>query len=297
MIASLLLSAALAAPAPARAAGTGILLLAHGGDQHWNTEVADIAAHLNAELALGMADLGALQSAVTRLEKSGAKRVAVVPLFVHSRSEVLDQTRYALGLSTSPSPVFRDAVAAMTRSSMNPAHHHHSMSFTLDQVKTKAKLALAPALDDHPLVADVLARRAKALSKAPKKETVLLVGHGPVDEAANRAWLETMTLQAGRVKKAGGYREVRALTIRDDSPRAVKEPALAALRDAVAAAKRDGGRAIVVPYLIARGGIESHITDALKGLDYAWDGRALCPDPAIETILKQRARAALEETR
>jgi sirohydrochlorin ferrochelatase len=138
-------------------------------------------------------------------------------------------------------------------------------------------------------VTTVLARRAKALSRNPKRETVVLVGHGPVDGAANAAWLETMRGHAARLKKTGPYREVVALTIRDDSRPEVKQPALDALRQAVERAAKDGGAAVVVPYLISQGGIESHIVEALKGLDYAWDGKTLCPDPAIDAWAVQTA--------
>jgi sirohydrochlorin ferrochelatase len=223
-----------------------------------------------------------------------------VPLFVHSRSEVLDQTRYLLGLSDKPSEVLRDALAAMAKGHEHMHHgagampQGHAMTFSMDRVRAKEPIAMAAALDGSPAVAEILARRASALSREPAKETVILVAHGPVDEAANTAWLATMGEQAQRLRKAGGFKGVESLTIRDDARPDVKGPALQALRDAVTRASHDGGRAIVVPYLIARGGIESHIVEALKGLDYAWDGKTLCPDPAIGVWAAQAARNGAE---
>lgn len=279
-----------AAQAPAQAP-YGILLLAHGGDAEWNQTIADIAKVLDAqaptETALGMAQVPAMQQAVDALEKRGVKKIVAVPLFVHSRSEVLDQTRYALGLRDKPSEVLRDALAAMSQAH---AHMHHAagampmshmMEFSTTTVRLKVPVVMTPALDDSEAVSQVLAQRAKSLSRTPGAESVVLVGHGPVDEADNAAWLKTMRLQAARVKKTGPYRDAAALTIRDDSRPEVKNPALAALRRAVEKASQKGGRAIVVPYLISRGGIESHVVDALEGLEYAWDGKTLCPDPTM----------------
>ncbi len=284
------------------AAHYGILLMAHGGTPEWNDTVADIARGLDkqapTEAAFGMADADALQAGVDKLAARGVSRIVAVPLFIHSRSEVMDQTRYALGLSTQPSIVLRDALTAMV-AHMPPEHMkgaaHHMMMFSLKQVKSRLPLVMTPALDDSPIVAGVLWRRALALSREPRRETVLLVAHGPVDPKANEAWLVTMREEAERVRRAGNFRAAAALTIRDDAAPSVKQAALDALRAAVVDASKGGGRAIVVPYLIARGGIEDHIAQALNGLDYAWDGRTLCPDPAIERWAAETALSAASE--
>lgn len=282
------------------AADYGILLLAHGGDARWNATAGEIRAKLDAqaptELALGMAELDALQRGVDALQRRGVEKIVALPLFVHSRSEVLDQTAYALGLREQPSHVLRRAYEAMARHAGHAGHgahgaHGHSMTFSLERVRASVPIVMARALDDSALVADVAARRARALSRKPARETVLLVAHGPVDDDANEVWLQTMSRQAARVQQAGGFKAVESYTIRDDAPKSVRDAAIAKLREAVKAASKSG-RAVVVPYLIARGGIEEKLVDALKGLSYAWDGATLCPDPAIERHLAEEARAA-----
>jgi hypothetical protein len=93
------------------------------------------------------------------------------------------------------------------------------------------------------------------------------------------------------VKKRGGFSDVQVATIRDDSPRAVKQAAIDDLRARVEKASKSG-RAVVVPYLVARGGIEEHITSALQGLDYAWDARTLAPDARLAQWAAKRAAEA-----
>ncbi len=276
----------------------GVLLLAHGGDPSWNAEIEALRARIDekipVETAFGMADVEALQAAVLRLEKRGVSRIAAVPLFVHSRSEVLDQTRYALGLRKEPSAVLKAAYEGMAKAHAHhgaSAHHGHSMTFSTERVKAKAKVAMAPALDDDALVSTILLERAKTLSKKAAEESVILVAHGPYDDAAVAAWQGALDRLGARVKKEGKFASVTASMLRDDNPPPVRAAAVEALRAKVAAAK---GRALVVPVLIARGGIESKIERDLKGLSYAWDGKTLMPHEGFDEWVRRRARGLVE---
>lgn len=277
----------------------GVLLLAHGGDPSWNSEIETLRARVDAktpaETALGMADLASLQAAVDRLEKRGVTRIAAVPLFVHSRSEVLDQTRYALGLRAEPSAVLKAAYEAMAGAHAGHAGHSghggHAMTFSTERVKRKARLAMSPALDDDALVSAILLERAKALSKSPGEESVILVAHGPYDDAAVAAWQGALDRLAERVKKGGKFASASGAMLRDDNAPPVRAAAVAALRAKVEAAK---GRAIVVPVLIARGGIEKKIERDLKGLAYAWDGKTLMPHAGFDEWVRRRARGVVE---
>ncbi|MDE1976675.1 MAG: hypothetical protein KGI84_05385, partial [Elusimicrobia bacterium] len=221
----------------------GILILAHGAGREWDSQVYAVRDAVNkrvpAEVAFGMAAPDAMQAGIDRLEARGLKRIAVVPLFINSHSSVMDQTRYALHLRAAPSMVF---IKAMKRL---PPMVLHMAGMDFDprkQVAIHAKLVMTPALDDDPLVAGILIARAKALSRDPSKETVILVGHGPVDRPENNIWLETMRSLCRQIKKAGGFKNAWAATIRDDAPPPVKARADAVLRALVRKADRNGGR-------------------------------------------------------
>ncbi|MBI5247074.1 MAG: hypothetical protein HY923_07820 [Elusimicrobia bacterium] len=281
-----------------KSAALGILLLAHGGDPSWNAEVEKLRARVDAkvpvETSLGMSDLASLQAAVDRLEKRGVTKIVAVPLFVQTRSEVLDQTRYALGLADKPSETLKAAYESMAGAhAHHGAHGGHSMTFSLERVKAKAPLAMSTALDDDELVAQILLERAKALSKDAAKETVLLVAHGPYDDAAVDAWQKALDRLAGRVRERGGFRAAGAAMLRDDSPPAVRAAAVSRLRKSVAFAE---GRAIVVPVLISRGGIEKKIEKDLAGLKYAWDGKTLMPHEGFDSWVLRRAEQARFDT-
>ena len=293
-------AAVLLAGAASAAASDGILLLAHGGDPAWNAEIEKLRVAVSsrepAALALGMADPGTLQAGVDALEAKGVTRIAAVPLFVNSRSEVMDQTRYALGLADKPSEVMLSAAERMKGMKMPPGMmHHHMNMFSLAQVKLKpgTSVVLASALDDSPFVSRVLLERAKALSREPAKETVILVAHGPVDDAAVAHWDRDLAAHAARIVKDGGFRAARTALLRDDAAPEVRGRSVAALRGLIEAARGDGGRALVVPVLIARGGIEDKIPRDLAGLDFAWSGDALLPHAGFDRWVLDRAEEAL----
>ena len=293
-------AAVLLACAVSAAAADGVLLLAHGGDPAWNARIESLRVAISskepAALALGMADPETLQQGVDELEAKGVTRIAVVPLFVNSRSEVMDQTRYALGLTDKPSEVMRAAAERMKGMKMPPgmAHHHMNM-FSLKQVKLKegTSVVLAGALDDSPFVSSVLLERAKSLSKEPAKETVILVAHGPVDDSAVASWDKDLAAHAARIVKDGGFRAATTALLRDDAAPDVRGRSVDAMRAKVEEARKDGGRALVVPVLISRGGIEDKIPRDLGGLDYAWSGEALLPHAGFDRWVLDRAEEAI----
>ena len=221
--------------------------------------------------------------------------IVAVPLFVNSHSEIMDQTRYVLGLSEKPSDVLRRAAEEMKSASMAPraAAHHHMSPFSLDRAAHRARILLAPALDADPFVSRVLLERARALSREPAKETVILVAHGPVDEAAVAYWEKDLSAHAARVAKAGRFRAARPALLRDDAAPVVRARAVAELRARVSDAARGGGRAIVVPVLISRGGIEGKIPRDLAGLAFAWSGEALLPHAGFDLWALKRARETI----
>ena len=85
----------------------------------------------------------------------GPRDGARLPLFVSSLSTVITSTEYLLGLRA-------DAPAALA----NFARMNHAPI----PVKSSLPVRMTPALNDHPIVADILASRARAISRDPAKE-------------------------------------------------------------------------------------------------------------------------------
>lgn len=259
----------------------GVLVMAHGGNAAWNREVEAMLAPLHRdyalELALGMADAATLQEGVSRLETRGVRRIAVVRLFVSGESW-RERTEQILGLSP----------GAPAKPEHGPGHGHHDdpehgMAFW--QIDTTASFALSnEGLADAPEAGQVLAERAQDLSRDPTMESVLILAHGPEDDAENQRWLAKIDARADAVRQALPYRRVQVETLREDWPDK-RKPAEARIRAFVMQASSEGGRAIVVPFRVQGFGPYAKV---LEGLEYASDGKGLIPSIQVEQWVRRQ---------
>jgi len=258
---------------PAAADGIGVLVLAHGGSEQWNRVVEDAVAQAQlahpTQIVFGMGmhahEVHALQRAVDQLEQRGVTRIAVIPLLVSSASEVMRQFQYLLGLRAD----------GPWQEEVKPITIHGSLVMT------------GTLFDDPASVAYVLHERALELSRNAQEETVLLVAHGPNEEEENRQWLSVMASLAQHIRQHGGFRSVIPVTMRDDAPKPILEEATRQMRALVSQHSRQG-RVLVVPVLLAPGGIEAKIPQRLKGLTYAYNGKTLLPHPKLAQWMAQQ---------
>lgn len=272
-LAVLWLGTAMAAPDARR---QGVLILAHGGSAEWNASVeravADARLSYPTAIAFGMGmtpqDVSHIEHAVTHLSAQGVTEILAVPLLVSSHSEVYRQYEYLLGLrADSPWP-----------------------NHTPQPLQLSVPVRLGTALDAHPYLAEIVVERASALSRDAIKEVVILVAHGPTDEADNAAWLAQMRTIAKRLRAAGGFADVEACTLRDDAPADVQAQATATLRALVEQHSRSA-RVLIVPLLIARGGIEQKIPQRLAGLRFTYAAETLLPHPRVAQWIRETVEA------
>ncbi|MBI4425553.1 MAG: hypothetical protein HY554_17610 [Elusimicrobia bacterium] len=293
-----LAAAAAANPALATAApsGAGVIVMAHGGDRAWDEAVraatAPLARRVAVELAFGMADPESLERAAAALEARGVRRIAVVRLFVSGES-FRERTRKILGLSpgAGPRPEGLDSKARGHHGHGGGPAFHDPDTMPLWRIRSASRFALCPdGLLDSALPGRILAERARALSKEPAAESVLVLAHGPGDEAENRRWLEALDRLAAQVRRAAPFRAVKVETLREDWPERRKE-AEGRIRAFVAEGSRDG-RVLVLPFRVHGFG---PYADVLQGLDYVSDGKGLLPHPLIGDWLAERAAATFRQ--
>jgi hypothetical protein len=148
-------------------------------------------------------------------------------------------------------------------------------------VKAAVPISLTPALNDHPIVADILMTRLQSLSREPANEVVIVVGHGPVADDENAKWLADMGTLVELLSKMRTFHRIDYMTVRDDAPEPIRSAATAELRAKVEKAKAEGKRVVVAPLLIAYGGIERGIQKRLEGLEYEMPTEGLLPDARI----------------
>lgn len=308
MLAALLSAHAGAADSRDNSRDRGVLLLAHGGNEHWNAQVEALAAKVDrtapTEVAFGMATRANLQRAVDRLRERGVSQIVAVPLFVSSWSSVITSTEYLLGQRAEAPPqlaIFAKMnhpahgeaghASADAAASGGHAQAHELAADPATPVDSPLPIRMAPALNDHPVVADILLSRARSISENPGREALVVVAHGPVDDEENRRWLADMRSTAARMHAALPFASIDCLTLRDDAPEAVRDEATAELRELVDRHAREGHRVLVVPLLVSYGGIERGLRQRLEGLPYVMPSAALMPDDRLVAWVLEMAGA------
>ncbi|MBI4929314.1 MAG: hypothetical protein HY841_01010 [Bacteroidetes bacterium] len=286
---------------------TGVLVMAHGGSPTWEASVKNAVNPVKqkylTEIAFGMADPMTMQEGINNLEKQGVNTIVVVPLFISSHSPIFRQAEYLLGLrkELADEPIIMSHGAPSNTGSFSNDHSHGSSSSgysgeteaqtTLDPVVTKSQIILVKPLDADSLVAAILYERIQEFSKDPQKETIILVAHGPDSDSDNKGWLKNLDSLAKQVErrqmllKKDSFQNIFTATVRDDANKNVYNEAKEQLRLKVQTAGK-GTTVIVVPVVLATGGIEKGIQLRLEGLNYVWVNKALLPHENITKFIE-----------
>ena len=261
----------------------GVLVMAHGGGAAWNSEVeamlAPLARDYRLELAFGMADPNSIQDAVRRLETRGARRIGVVRLFISGESWK-ERTEQILGMRPGAGP----RPAADPHAAHGAGHGGHDMS--LWRIETSSRFALShEGLANAREMGAVLVDRVGPISRAPRDETVLILAHGPEDDAENARWISEIDARAAALRAHAPFRAVHVESLREDWPdkRAASEARIHAL---AAEAARNGGRLLVLPYRVTGFGPYARV---LEGVSYEADRRGLLPSPEVERWVRRQA--------
>lgn len=248
----------------------GLVLVAHHFDAESTHHLQDLASAAGVPARMAPVGFGAYEAvgaAVAELGRERCDAATLVPLMVSTHSRVAQ------------------GVAALAHE-LAQAH--------------RLAIAVAPALDSAPEAVEVLSDRAAQLAEEPRRQAVMLVGHGPSREHDLPTWERIGATLAEGVRERGRFGAVQAGVVRDDAEPAVRAGAVGRLRDRIARLAADSGRSVVVvPWLIGAG----HLTRAalpadLAGLEICYDGRPMLPHPALDAWLaRQLAVASMVLTR
>jgi sirohydrochlorin ferrochelatase len=275
---------------PAQEARVGTIVVAHGGSAEWNGYVRDVANKVRTAGPVQVSFLMGPEAATTRfqdvvssLEKSGVQSIVVVPLLVSSHSEHYQQIRYLAGLTDSIDHALH---AHMGHSSLEPAQH-------------TVPITVSRGLDDSPVMADILAERAIALARAPARQALFLVGHGPNTADDYAHWMTNLRTVADSIRRRTPFADVRVDLVRDDAPALVRSEAVRRVRELIEMQHRiTRDTVVVVPVLISKGRIsrETFMKD-LEGLPVTYSGDPLLPHAGLARWVEQRVAESRNETR
>lgn len=282
----------------------GVVLLAHGADYHWNETmrqaVRPLAERYQIEFVFSMADQPLIERAVRRLERRGARAIVIVRVFGLAsafRESIERMIGFDVEQGPSGGPVHAARPGSHGHDHGGDGHGHAHGDPRLAagppaRIRAAVPIASVGGLEADPLFATALLDRARALSKEPKRETVILVAHGSGDDGKNEHWLKTLETLAGHLRSSGGdrFRAIRVATWREDWPDK-RAPWVSAVREMVREATSEGGRAIVIP---ARTNAQGPEREFLAGLDFSL-GEGFAPHPLFAQWVDKQVRQGIAE--
>lgn len=274
----------------ANGADFGVLVMAHGGGEEWDSAVQASLAQLETRYpvaaAFGMADAGSMERAVRELEAAGVNHVGVVRMFVSGESWY-ERTEQILGLRDG-APSKAEAMAKMAG---KPAPR---MPMGFWQIDTDLEFHLSEeGLADAEEMDQVLLTRIRELSRNPDEEVVLVLAHGPGDDAENARWIARISERTELARDRLGMADIRVFTLREDW-QDKREAAERQIRGFVQQATARGQTTLVVPYRVMGFGPYHEV---LSGLAYRADETGLVPHDNVGLWLVNQARELEQQAR
>ena len=255
---------------------TGVLILLHGfrdrGDKVFKDQIQPYADIFPTSLAFGMSMMMSqhIQLGLDDIVAAGAKNIIVVPIVSTEFNTMIRQWQYIFGLLDEPSYA------------------------TVPRVETDANVIFISPPGDDPFVAEILLDYANQMSTDPSNEVVIIVAHGPSEEADNQKQLALMDNLAKIVQEDGGYSKVLSATLQDDAPLEIRDRNVAKLRAMIESAQADGKEAILVTNLIGAYTIQSKLRKDLKGLDFKFNAKGLVQHETFGEWIGESVRNEIE---
>ena len=150
--------------------------------------------------------------------------------------------------------------------------------------------------DASPLITDILYDHALAAAKNPKNSLLLIVGHGPEDNEDNGPDLRILQPHVDRIKAKNTFADVRIINIQDDAILPVRESNVRKMRSWIQQATKSGREVVVVPISAASYGVQVHIKNDLKGLQYRFADKGLAEHPKFIQWAESKYKQALAES-
>ncbi|KAF5425074.1 MAG: Sirohydrochlorin ferrochelatase, partial [Candidatus Methanocomedens sp.] len=207
----------------------GILVIAHGSPgESWCSPVRNAVAEVD---LLYPVELGFLEfvpnetinDAVEKLDHARVTKIIAIPLFISSHSSHIQEIEYVLGLrDTLPMTsehvvvegveIERSIVPMGDRYAISRvpveigadgvirAMGHPGEEEELIPVDTDAEIVLTGAMDDHWLVAGIVADRTADLVANSEDETLVLVAHGTDEEDNFDGWVNSTSSLANQAR-------------------------------------------------------------------------------------------------
>lgn len=251
---------------------TGVLILSHGvgenSDRRMKEALEPVGERWPTAIGFGMAmmDSAHLQAAVDDLAERGVERIVLVDQGTTTRHNSLTrQWQYIFGLGEEASYLEVPRVSSPGVQFLWTGH-----------------------FDDDPLITEMLLDNARSISEAPGNEVLILVGHGPEEIDDNVLDLGILARHVERLRERTDFADIKLVNLQDDAILPVREKNVRQLRRWVQQAARQGRTSLIVPIASASYGVQQHIRQDLRGLDYRFAEAGLSEDPRFPEYIASK---------
>jgi sirohydrochlorin ferrochelatase len=259
----------------------GVVVITHGAPMpQWNKKAIDFVASVKCQHPIEPAFLDfagerTLEKAVRNLETKGANNILIVHLSPSSYSNHHEELSYLVGL--------RKDLGFYTEHTDTP-------------IKSPSRFAVSPCMDDHPLAAEILTQYARELSREPAKESLMLIGHGPVEEVENIMWVRQLARIGKQITKSLPFKEVACMTLRSDSADLIREQAHEDLRETALRLSAQG-RVIVVVYSVGSSLLQREVQHIMKGIpSIAFSNKGILEHPNAVKWVEATIQKGMNQT-
>ena len=289
----------------------GVLVIAHGSpSESWCSPVRNATdeVDLPCPVELGFLEFvpnETINLAVERLDDAGVTKIIAVPLFVSSHSSHIQEIEYVLGLrETLPLTTEHVVVGGvdMERSIVSTGGSYTISRVPLGDgangdmralggleeeeelvpVVTDSEIVLTAAMDDHWLVAGIVADRTADLCADPEGETLVLVAHGTGEEDNFAGWVNSTSSLADQARLKLAYWRDPAVGLGGTEAAFIHHNEMLHPEFTLRPIVENATDPVVVPLMVSEGYFTGRkIPGLLENLSCAYDGSALTPHPNV----------------
>ena len=246
----------------------GVLIMAHGygpgGDLDLFNSVQSVGELYQTTLSMGMSMMTSSHviCSVNEMIDKDVEKIFVVPVSSTAHNTLVRQWNYIFSLE-------------------------EQFAYSeVDRIANERIVMLEPINDDM-YAKKIILEYTNEISSDPANEVLIIIAHGPIDQADNEIELRLMNNIGEYIKKHSSIQTVESFTLQDDAPKTIRDQNLKRIKAFMNASNEDGKRILMVSNLMSGKGIQKKIEEDFEGIDYTFNPKGLLTHPYYIDWIKE----------
>ena len=246
----------------------GVLIMAHGygpgGDLDLFNSAQSVGMIYQTTLSMGMSMMTSSHviCSVNEMVHNNVDKIFVVPVSSTAHNTLVRQWNYIFSLEE------------------NYAYAD------VEQINNEKIVMLEPISDDL-YAKKIILEYTNEISSDPSNEVLIIIAHGPIDQADNEIELDLMNNIGDYIKQHTSIKTVKAFTLQDDAPKEIRDRNLENIKSFMKSSKDEGKRVLMVSNLMSGQGIQRKLAKDFEGFDYTFNSKGLLTHPYYIEWIKE----------